>query len=293
MLFCNANGFCASVYRRILEPLTKKYDVYALDLRGHGRTTLPADPSRHTGWRVYADDIGRFLDQARTEFPTVSVDRGWTLAGHSMGGVAAMMAAADRADVAGVRMIEPVILPAATAALARTPFWRLVAKKISPSKKAASRRRVWPSREAVVERYREKALFRRWKPGFLEDYLADGLRLEENGEWALACDPAWEAANFEAHAHSIWPAARIWGPQTKVLVAGIGSTALASARRRLKVLGAELFTIADASHLLPMERPDAAIAFLLDAPPYGADDQFGRASIRRAIAALGGRVSFC
>ena len=91
LLFCHATGFCASAYRQMLSQLPGHYDVYALDMRGHGRSQLPADPAPLRSWSVYADDIGQFLDRVQR--------RKWVLAGHSMGAVTIAMAAEKRDDV--------------------------------------------------------------------------------------------------------------------------------------------------------------------------------------------------
>ena len=42
VVFLHATGFCAYTYRTLLAPLGPKRRAVALDLRGHGLTTLPA-----------------------------------------------------------------------------------------------------------------------------------------------------------------------------------------------------------------------------------------------------------
>src|SRR5262245_51640214 len=59
--FAHANGFNALTYRALLEPLTREMRVYASDLRGHGQTTLAANPKGMTSWLIYRDDILRVL----------------------------------------------------------------------------------------------------------------------------------------------------------------------------------------------------------------------------------------
>ena len=39
--FAHANGFNAETYRRLLQPLASLFHIFALDMRGHGFTTLP------------------------------------------------------------------------------------------------------------------------------------------------------------------------------------------------------------------------------------------------------------
>lgn len=86
LVFAHANGFCASAYRQMLSRLAHRFDIIAMDLRGHGRTRLPADPAAHTSWDLYADDLAALY---------ATLDRPPDLlAGHSMGAASSLMAAA-------------------------------------------------------------------------------------------------------------------------------------------------------------------------------------------------------
>ena len=65
--FAHANGFNGATYAPILAPLAGEARLLASDLRGHGFTTLPADPQAHPGWPVFAADLAvrAFLGWAR------------------------------------------------------------------------------------------------------------------------------------------------------------------------------------------------------------------------------------
>lgn len=256
LLFCHANGFCASAYRKMLSLLAPRFDVFAIDLRGHGRTSLPADPRKLRDWRVYAGDIAAVLDHPSMQGGT------WILAGHSCGAASAALAAEGRTDVARLALIEPVAPPPALALIASTPLWPVLAGRMPLARNARARRSRWTDREAARLSYSRKALFSAWAPGALEDYLKDGLR-EEGGEAVLACAPEWEAASFMAQAHDFWGAiARAPGPVRVLAADHPGSTLFAGAARRFARLGAEVTMQRGAGHLLPMEAPEAAAAFL-------------------------------
>ena len=45
-LWLHATGFNAMTYQSILAPLGLRTKVQAVDLRGHGRSTLPAEPRK-------------------------------------------------------------------------------------------------------------------------------------------------------------------------------------------------------------------------------------------------------
>lgn len=259
LLFCHANGFCASAYKKMLALLAPKFDVFAIDLRGHGRTTLPADPAKLRDWRVYARDISAMLDH-----PSMRGDAPWLLAGHSCGAVSAVLAAAGRRDVGRLALIEPVAPPAHLSLLARTPLWAAFAGRIPLARNARSRRRQWPDRAAARESYSRKSLFRTWSDGVLDDYLEDGLA-ERDGEAVLACKPEWEAASFTAQAHDFWGAlARAPGPVSVLAADDPGTTLFTGAIGRLRRLGGVVQMHKGAGHLLPMEDPKAAAAFILN-----------------------------
>src|SRR4051794_4896430 len=62
VVFLHANGFNAQTYRALLAPLSASLRLVAPDLRGHGGTTLAADPRRRRGWSDFRDDLTGLLD---------------------------------------------------------------------------------------------------------------------------------------------------------------------------------------------------------------------------------------
>lgn len=254
LLFLHATGFCASVYRQMLSALAGQFDIYALDLRGHGGNTRPADPARLNSWRPCVDDACAFLDGAGRE--------GWTLAGHSMGAATCILAAQGRKDAAALKLIEPVAMPDWMTFAARTPVWPLMSANIPLVRQAARRRNQWPDRASVIASYARKGLFKAWAPGVLEDYLEDGLAESEAGV-RLACNPEWEAATFAAQANDVWAAAAAAPAPISVYAADHpSSTVSAAARARFRRLGAALMVNPGVSHLAPMEKPAELAAFL-------------------------------
>lgn len=254
LLFCHATGFCASAYRQMLELLAPQFDLYALDMRGHGRTRLPADPTRLRSWDVYAEDAAAFLDRENR--------KDWTLAGHSMGAVVVTLAARARRDVSAMRLIEPVSPSPFYAWLAGTPMWPRIARRMPLVSQAKNRRVRWRSREEVLGSYAGKRLFRGWAPGTLADYLADGL-VDDDAGVRLACDPQWEAATFAAQANNFWAGVHNAPAPVGVFAAIHGSsTVWSDGRRRFRRLGATVVEVGGVSHLAPMERPALAAEFL-------------------------------
>lgn len=245
LVFAHANGFCASAYKQMLSRLAGRFDIVAVDLRGHGRSTLPADPATHTSWDIYAEDL--------TALHTALDRPADLLAGHSMGDASSLMAAARMNGAPPLALIEPVVLPGLVYAAYRTPLRSIIRKRIGMGDLARKRTNGWPDRETVANRYRERSTFADWAPGVVEDYLADGLTETGTGV-RLACDPHWEAANFEAQRHDLLGPARKIGPRARVLKAERASTIWNAAGLRAR--GIQIDTLAGAGHLAPMTHLD-------------------------------------
>jgi pimeloyl-ACP methyl ester carboxylesterase len=262
LIFSHATGFCASAYKKMLQRLAGGFDVYAIDLRGHGRTGLPTDPARLRNWMIYARDLRAFLDRLAASAGGAPK---WTLAGHSCGAVVSVLAARGRRDVAALVLVEPVAMPPTAAFAARLPFWRAKARRFPLVKGALARRAEWPDRDDVFKSYERKRLFSTWAGGVLEDYLEDGLVETETGV-RLACAPPWEAATFAAHGHDFWGAvAAAPAPITVLGAADKSSTLFGRAPRRFERRGAIVQRLHGVSHLLPLENPEAAADFIAGA----------------------------
>ncbi len=242
IVFSHANGFNGRTYRTILGPLAADLRILALDLRGHGASTLPAVVEGRQGWLEFRDDLLALL-AATCEAPAV-------LAGHSMGGTSSLLAAAAEPDrVRALALFDPVIFPieAQGAGTAESP---LVAG-------AERRRATFPSRQAVFEAYHGRGAFKTWSDDQLRDYIESGFRETPAGEVILTCAPAWEASNFRTHNYDPWAAFAQTRCPIRVLRAAEGSTFRLEGRE--SELGADgriqAQTIPNTTHFLPMERP--------------------------------------
>ena len=52
LYFSHANGFNGLTYNSLLKNISKKYKVSIYDMRGHGDTTLNADPTKLKSWHL-------------------------------------------------------------------------------------------------------------------------------------------------------------------------------------------------------------------------------------------------
>jgi pimeloyl-ACP methyl ester carboxylesterase len=256
LIFVHANGFNALTYRTLLAPLSGSLRIWAPDLRGHGGTRLPAEPGGRRHWHDHRDDLVALLDTV--DGPP------FVLAGHSMGGTSALLAAAERPDRAGgLVLLDPVIWNRWVVAAFQLPLLDRVAARIPLVKSALRRRAVFDSREQAVAAYLGRGAFRGWPEMVLADYLADGL-IETDGGFTLACDPAWEASNYAAQSHDPWRALKQLDCPVTVLKGETGSTcALAENPRGLPHVTVR--TVPGGTHFLPMLQADIARDALFDA----------------------------
>lgn len=247
VVFSHANGFNARTYRTILARPAETLRILALDLRGHGLTELPTVTEGRTGWEDLALDLLAVL--AALELSDV------VLAGHSMGATTSLFAAARAPErVRALALFEPVILPPAVAG-------RPLASDSPESfmvRSTLRRRTLFPSPQAAVDSFLGRGAFATWTPEMAADYVAGGLRLRSDGEWELACAPAWEASGYTAQGDDPWDAFARTRCPIRILRAARDSTAWIEAEQaRLEAGGrVSIAMIPGTSHFLPMERPD-------------------------------------
>jgi pimeloyl-ACP methyl ester carboxylesterase len=257
----HATGFCAAVYGPLAERLTPSLRVVGLDDRGHGRSTVPADPRALHDWQIFADDLAGVFRQLGE--PVIAL-------GHSRGGVASLMTAARHpALVKALVLIDPTILP-----LGWMWWWHLAKKTglagYAPiAFRAARRREVWPNRQAILDSYRAKLPFRNWRDEFLRAYVHEGTRETADGRVVWRCHPAWEARCF-AVCPNVWqevprvtcPVLAIYGRDSDTFLAP------AAARFERLLPSARMVALERTGHFVPMERPDetvdAILSFLRD-----------------------------
>lgn len=256
LVFVHANGFNAMTYRSLLAPLSGTLRIWAPDLRGHGRTTLPADPNGRRGWADHRDDLVALLD-ALDGPPAV-------LAGHSMGGTAALLAAAERPGrVSQLVLLDPVIWRRWVVAAFHLPLLDRLASRIPLVKSARRRRAVFDSREQAMAAYIGRGAFRGWPEIMLADYLADGL-IETDAGLTLACPPDWEASNYASQSHDPWRALKRLDRPVRILKGEAGSTChLPEQPRGLPHVTVE--TVHGGTHFFPMLQADVARDALFDA----------------------------
>lgn len=259
LLLAHATGFCAMVWSPVAELLAggaaanagSRYDVYAADRRGHGRSDKPPprDDGGPSGYEleVYADDLVALLD-------TLGL-RDVYAVGHSGGATEILIAAARRPELfSRIVAIEPIIAPPESEAPNSTNVM---------AEQARRRRSRFASRAEVAERYGSRPPFDSWRPAALRAYVDYGFLDTDEGEVELACPPPIEAAQFgsagSADVVALLPSVSCpvlilngesSGPQFAMMAeAGLG--ALPDVRREV---------VPGTTHFVPMEAPEAVVA---------------------------------
>jgi pimeloyl-ACP methyl ester carboxylesterase len=247
--FAHGNGFNALTYRTLFDELSLFMRIYASDLRGHGQSTLAANPRGMRSWQIYSDDIIRTIQE---------IDgRPKILAGHSLGATASLMAALDQPSwVSGLVLIEPVLLPPSQ--LRRMALLR-AAGLLQTSPRTRAKRGIFPSRDAMFEAYRARGAFKRWPEEVVRDYVTGGsLDYIDYRQVRLACTPGWEDANYRAGPPNVWSRISSLRVPLTVILAEQRSTCPEESVELLKrrMPDARIVRVPGASHFLPIEQPD-------------------------------------
>jgi pimeloyl-ACP methyl ester carboxylesterase len=259
-VWLHATGFNAMTYQSMLAPLGLRARVAALDLRGHGRSSMPAKTS-FSSWNRYRDDVIEWLQR---EAP-----QGVVLGGHSMGGCVALLVASKRPDlVKGLVLADPVILSRTTY------FWNHVFPPVSwllhrsgMAARARKRRAEFTSFDAAMQSYAGKPAFKSWREPFLADYLLDGIDRadtsrtdDETQTWRLLCAPKWEAWTFGAQCNQPWTAMRkVRSKKIPIVILRPNRDSVISDKVRAELIKSNpammMKSVRGVSHFLPMEAP--------------------------------------
>jgi pimeloyl-ACP methyl ester carboxylesterase len=205
VLLCHPTGFLGHTWAPVAAELGGMARCWALDFRGHGDSTVPADGDM--AWSGVADDVLAVIDRLG-----LSDVRD---AGHSMGGAALLMAELRRpGTMAALWLYEPIVFPAgpgpgpgvtpgpagdadaaggtgdrpaatpgptgpaATGGPTGGPVDAASRPRPGGALSAAARRRRprFPSREAALANYASKPPLSRLAPAALRAYVEHGFR---------------------------------------------------------------------------------------------------------------------
>jgi lipase len=242
VILLHATGFQPWLWHPLARELSGRHHVIAPYFCDH-RTFDPLDGG--LSWLLLADDLAAFIGRLGLEHPFI--------VGHSMGATVAAIAEALNGPLAsGMVLIEPIFLPAG--------FYdvKITVEQHPLASKSIKRRSEWSNEGEARDYFHEKALFMYWDEEMLDLYLEHGMTVGDNGSLTLACRPEREASLFMGGmAQNPWPLLeKISCPVLFVEGENSENRMVIDLKKAASLIGgARLDVVADAGHLVPMEKP--------------------------------------
>lgn len=255
IVFSHANGFPAGVYRVLFDAWRAAgFTVHAVERFGHD-ASYPVT----SNWPHLRNQL---LDHIEREVGEPAV-----LVGHSLGGFMSLLAASRRPEIAcGVVLLDAPLIAGWRAHSLHMAKVTGLARRITPGRIARTRRHTWPTCEAVREHFARKAVFARWDPRVLDDYVASAFG-PEGDHWRLNFERETEARIYETLPHHL--GALLRRHPLRCPVAYIGGERSAEARQAglaaTRHLVGKRFSLQAGTHLFPMEQPEATAVAVLAA----------------------------
>lgn len=180
LVLAHATGFCGPVLAPLAGELAGRFRCFALDLRGHGRSSRPR--SGNWQWPGFADDVLAVVALLGLERPVAF--------GHSCGGAAILLAEEHLPGTfAGLYCYEPIVYPG------DPPIGPSVEGNTMAA--GALRRRVgFASRHDALANFSSKLPFSAMVPGALAAYVDNGFETAPDGSLMLRCRREDEAAIY-------------------------------------------------------------------------------------------------
>jgi pimeloyl-ACP methyl ester carboxylesterase len=250
--FSHANGFNGLTYKTLLNKISPNQKIISYDLRGHGKSTVPAKPERLKSWQRYRDDLISILE--KNNEPS-------TLIGHSLGGTTSLLVAFKRPElVSKIILIDPVLLPLTYWLGTKVVQSVGLIEKVHPMVKGALvRKKTWGSKEEAFQYFSGKKLFRKVIPEAINDYIDGGIKKIDENLYELNCNPKWEAATFKLTSGGNWFNLKKSNVPTKVILTPNSIVCNERSQKKLNksIAKIEFVTLENTTHMLPLEDIDA------------------------------------
>lgn len=258
LLLAHATGFHGRVWVPLAEVLADRFHSVALDFRGFGDSTPPADGV--FDWHGFADDVLAVVDHladragsAVTPLPAI---------GHSKGGAALLLAELARPGTfSRLFCFEPIVFPVPEETVDLPENHLAVVSR--------RRREVFASAQEAIDRYAAKPPLGSLRPDVLELYVRHGFATQPDGSIRLKADREHEARTYEMGGrHGGFD--RLGEVRCPVLVAASGDgggPATFAPMVAERLAHGELVTFPTLGHFGPLEDPvavaEAAARFLM------------------------------
>jgi len=179
--FSHANGFPASCYQALLQPLQKQFDIHYIEMLGHD-TRYPVTDN----WAALVDELIASIENPGHQ-PVIGL-------GHSLGAALTFFAAVKRPDLfkAIILLDAPMLVYPKALVIRWFKAWGKV-DWITPGRRAQRRREVWRDFAEAKHYFKSRGLFKDFDEACLEDYLNFGLFQENNQNLRLKFKASIEA----------------------------------------------------------------------------------------------------
>jgi lipase len=180
VLLIHATGFHARCWDQVVRALGPGFHVYAVDMRGHGRSErMPPYV-----WDTFARDVNELVEYLALE-DAIGV-------GHSMGGHCLVQVAAGHPDAfSRLVLVDPVIFE--PEAYEHDRYRGFAGPEDHP---VAKRKNDWADWQEMYERFKGRGSFAVWNDEVLKDYCRYGVLPKPGGGYELACPPLVEASVY-------------------------------------------------------------------------------------------------
>lgn len=279
VVLVHATGFHARCWDEVVRGLPPSFRCLCPDMLGHGLSDVPReDPS----WRDVAQSLLDALAALGVRPDDVAV-----LAGHSAGGLAAVVAAANSpTPFPALLLIDPVIQPPENYGQHALAWMRDVVLKM-----VLRRKDEFASHDDMHDRYRARAPYSTWNPQVLRDYCDHALSHDtgSGGPLGVAAASGSTAKRFRLRCRPVVEAAWYLAGVKPDADVSREVSALAARRQRAVVLrapkldggrpfessptdpelarrlgpGASDVVLQGVDHFIPMARPEVVAGHVL------------------------------
>jgi pimeloyl-ACP methyl ester carboxylesterase len=175
LLVAHATGFCGRMYQPLADLLADRHRVLAVDLRGHGDSSAPANLDFE--WHTLGGDVIAVIDA----FGCGPVHA----FGHSMGGAAVLLGeSASPGHLRSAFLYEPIVFP--------TGF-RYESGESPLAEPARRRRATFASRAEALWRFAHRPPLDQMRGDALALYVDHGMEEQPDGSVRLKCEPDSES----------------------------------------------------------------------------------------------------
>lgn len=191
VIFLHANAFPPDCYIPLFEKLSENYKIICPLFRP--QWNIPGDRNQIRTWSPLLHDMVQFLKSFNPDQPKI-------LLGHSLGGNIGFRLCLEYPDIVdSAALMDPIIFSRQTIFFWQFIQWTKIGWKIHPMIKASKNQRLaYPSKKAMIDRFRSKRIFSKISDTNL-NYLIKGLTQDKDGGGVeLSFPKDWELQIYQA-----------------------------------------------------------------------------------------------